>query len=111
MVKWWFPKIGVAPNHPFVHGIFHFLSHLFWDSPIYGTPQMMISITFWGTLILGHVQNFIGAASGNNAEKAGRPERYQIGIPVPKPIQVFQNFPHGNQEVPTMFSLFHDYQA
>ena len=33
IAKWWFPKIGVPPNHPFLDGIFH-------DTPIYGNPHI-----------------------------------------------------------------------
>ena len=27
---WVFPKIGVPPNHPFVHRFFHYFHHPFW---------------------------------------------------------------------------------
>ena len=27
---WMFPNIGVPPNHPFVHRVFHYFHHPFW---------------------------------------------------------------------------------
>ena len=37
---WRFPEIGVPPNHPFLDGIFHEISHPIWGTPILGTPHM-----------------------------------------------------------------------
>ena len=31
---WWFPDIGVPPNHPNLRVIFHEINHLFWASPM-----------------------------------------------------------------------------
>ena len=35
---WVFPKIMGPPNHPFVHGVFHYFHHPFWgkNPPIFG---------------------------------------------------------------------------
>ena len=37
-----FPKIGVPPNHPFVHRVFHYFHHPFWGSnpPIFGSTSI-----------------------------------------------------------------------
>ncbi len=34
-------KIGVPPNHPFVHRVFHEINHPFWDTPIFGLTDWM----------------------------------------------------------------------
>ena len=36
---WWFPAIGVPPNHPFEMGIF-LQNHPFWGTSIYGNPHI-----------------------------------------------------------------------
>ena len=36
---WWFPEIGLPPNHPLLMG-FSIINQLFWGSPIYGNPHM-----------------------------------------------------------------------
>ena len=38
--KWWFPEIGVPPNHPFSRIGFSILNYLFLGTPILGNPQM-----------------------------------------------------------------------
>ena len=40
IISWVFPKIGVAPNHPFVHRVFHEISHPFWGTIIFGNAQL-----------------------------------------------------------------------
>ena len=45
IVIWWFPEIGVPPNHPFLDGIFPNKNHPYWGSPIYGTPHFMLRPT------------------------------------------------------------------
>ena len=38
---WWFPKIGVPPNHPYIDG-FSLINHHFWGTPIYGNLHILI---------------------------------------------------------------------
>ena len=38
--NWWFPEIGVLPNHPFLDGIFPLQTIHFGVPPIYGNPQI-----------------------------------------------------------------------
>ena len=40
LLKWLFPKIGVPPNHPFVHRVFHYFHHPFWSALIFGNTQI-----------------------------------------------------------------------
>ena len=39
---WWFPEIGLPPNHPYFSGMFPDKNHLCWVSPISGNPMKMI---------------------------------------------------------------------
>ena len=42
---WVFPKIMVPPNHPFVHGVFHYFHLPFWGpTPIFGNIHVFL---FW----------------------------------------------------------------
>ena len=43
---WWFPKIGVPPNHQFLVGL-SLINHLFWGTPIAGTPHIFPSKNIW----------------------------------------------------------------
>ena len=36
-----FPKIGVPPNHPFVHRVFHYFHHPFSGTIIFGNTHIM----------------------------------------------------------------------
>ena len=37
---WMFPKIGVPPNHPFAHRVFHYYHHPFWGTTIFGNSHI-----------------------------------------------------------------------
>ena len=42
-IIWVFPKIGVPPNHPFVHRVFHYFHHTFGGpTPIFGNTHMFL---------------------------------------------------------------------
>ena len=46
MSIWVFPKIGVPPNHEFVHRVFHEINHPFWGfyhPPIFGSTPRVLS--------------------------------------------------------------------
>ena len=67
---WWFPEIGVPPNHPFLDRIFHEINHPFWGTPNLGKPHLtccgkkqlyLVQITIWGPLSAPH-HSFVGTA-------------------------------------------------
>ena len=53
---WWFPEIGVPPNHPFLDGIFPYKPTIL-GYPIYGNPHLSsrFVIAFWGSLQHGKI--------------------------------------------------------
>ena len=63
---WVFPKIGVPPNHPFVHRVFHYFHHPFWgvNTPIFGNTHMKQKINSMGQHYAPHLTSDLGIPVG-----------------------------------------------
>ena len=57
-----FPKIGVPPNHPFVHRVFYYFHHPFWGTIIFRNTHMEFSAKSRKTALQSH-------PSGPNVKK------------------------------------------
>ena len=54
------PKIvgNIPPNHPFVHRVFHYFHHSFWDTPIFGNPRIIFIFDASWLLRIFHFPTF-----------------------------------------------------